>query len=73
MEINIGLLGAGVVGSAVASVLLEGKEDLGRKIGGAVRLKKILVRESGRHRSFQAPPGVLVTDFREVLNDPISR
>ena len=70
MEINIGLLGAGVVGSAVASVLLEGKEDLGRKIGGAVRLKKILVRESERQRSFQAPPGVLVTDFREVLNDP---
>jgi len=70
MDINIGLLGAGVVGSAVARVLLEGREELGRKIGGAVRLKRVLVREPGRPRSFQAPTGLLVTDFDEVLDDP---
>lgn len=70
MDINIGLLGAGVVGSAVARVLLEGREDLGRKIGGGVRLKKVLVRDAGKARSFQVPPDLLTTDFAEVLNDP---
>ena len=70
MDINVGLLGAGVVGSAVARVLLEGREDLRRKIGGAVRLKKVLVRDAGKLRSTQIPQDVLTTDFAEVLNDP---
>ncbi len=70
MDVNIGLLGAGVVGSAVARVLLEGGEDLGRKIGGAVRLKKVLVREAGKARTTQIPRDVLTTEISEVLNDP---
>ncbi len=59
-----------MVGSSVARVLLEGRETLEDKIGSSVLLKKVLVRETGKARSFQIPPDVLVTDFSEVLNDP---
>ena len=70
MDVNIGLLGAGVVGSAVARVLLEGGEELGRKIGGPIRLKKVLVREAGKARSTHIPQDVLTTEFSELLSDP---
>jgi homoserine dehydrogenase len=67
-EVNVGLLGLGVVGGAVAKALMEKSEVIATRVGCPVRLKRALVRQSGRDR---AVPASLVTyDPAEVLEDP---
>ena len=63
--IGVGLLGLGVVGSAVATSVLSG---YGRRSG--IELRSALVREVSRQRSVQMPPGTITTDPDSVLNSP---
>ena len=58
-EINVGLMGLGVVGTGVASALLKRPETISRKIGCPVNLKKVLVRDLSKDRSAGLPLGLL--------------
>lgn len=49
-EINIGLLGFGVVGSGVAKILQNHQEDLRHKLGASVSIKKVLVKDLYKKR-----------------------
>ena len=69
-EFNVGLMGLGVVGGGVATALLNGTDTINRQIGRAVNLKKILVRDPGKPRDFQHPPGLLTTNPEDILADP---
>ncbi len=68
-EINVGLMGLGVVGAGVASALLQRPETISRKIGRPVSLKKVLVRDLGKDRSASLPPGMLTTNPEDILAD----
>ncbi len=68
--INIGLMGLGVVGGGVASVLISAKESLLRKVGRPILLKKVLIRDREKPRSLSLPPELLTTDPQEILGDP---
>ena len=69
-EINVGLLGLGVVGGGVASTLLEQSDAISGKIGYPVSLKKVLVRDSGKTRDTTLPTDLLTTNPEEILSNP---
>ena len=69
-EFNVGLMGLGVVGGGVALALLDGADAISRKIGRPVKLKKVLVRDPGKTRSFDLPEGLLTTNPEDILADP---
>jgi homoserine dehydrogenase len=68
--IQIGLLGFGVVGGGVARWLSQKSAAIAAEIGRPVEVRRILVRDPHRARSFALPPDVLTTKPGEVLDDP---
>ena len=68
--INIGLMGLGTVGGGVAAALISNADDIKRKTGRSVRLRKALVRDINRPRSPAPPQGLLTTNPEEILADP---
>lgn len=68
-RINVGLMGLGVVGSGVAATLMEQPSAIARKIGRPISLKKVLVRELGKHTDAKLPSDVLTTKSEEILDD----
>ncbi|HIM38166.1 MAG TPA: homoserine dehydrogenase [Dehalococcoidia bacterium] len=68
-QINVGLLGMGVVGCGVAAALIGQSRDIALKIGRPVKLKKVLVRNLGKHTGANLPPGILTTNPEEILNN----
>jgi homoserine dehydrogenase len=67
--LGVGLLGLGTVGAGVANVLISKRDALERRIGRPVEIRRALVRDVDKVRPvvLSAP---LVTDAREVLDDP---
>ena len=68
-ELNVGLMGLGVVGGGVAAALLEQREAVSRKVGRTVNLKKILVRDPDKPRGSGIPTELLTTNPEEILTD----
>ncbi len=69
-EIGVGLLGLGVVGSEVAHILLQRSERLSEQVGASVTLKKALVRDLAKRRTYPFPPELLTVNVDEIFNDP---
>ncbi len=67
-EVNVGLLGLGVVGSAVARTLIEKSEMISTRVGCPVRLRRVLVRQQGKERSI--PTSLITFDPAAILEDP---
>ncbi len=67
-EVNVGLLGLGVVGSAVATALIEKSEMVSNRVGCPVRLRRVLVRNSGKERP--VPASLLTYEPSDILDDP---
>lgn len=65
--IRIALLGAGSVGSQVARLLLEGREELGSRIGSDIELAGIAVRSLDAKRDTDLPPELLTTDAESLI------
>lgn len=67
-EIRVGLLGLGVIGSAVAQGLTIKRESIARRVGKLVSIAAALEKDPAR---FQALPTELITaDAGSILNDP---
>ena len=69
-EINVGLMGLGVVGTGVAAHLLSKNAALSDLTGRPVNLKKVLVRDASRSRDVELPAGVITTNAEDILSDP---
>ena len=69
-EIDIGLMGLGVVGGGVARAMLRQNRSVPWKAGCPLRLRKILVRDMAKRRSASVPPELLTTDPRDILGNP---
>jgi len=65
--INVGILGVGTVGSGVVKLLTEQAALLDKRVGGALRIRRIA--EPGTPR-IPVDPALLTRDAMEVLDDP---
>jgi len=68
--LRVGLLGYGVVGSAVDRVLRERGADVARAAGAPLRVVRALVRDPCKARDYLPDPDILTTDFESILDDP---
>ncbi|MBI4305069.1 MAG: homoserine dehydrogenase [Chloroflexi bacterium] len=68
--LGVGLLGLGVVGSAVAEALVAGRGQLAGEGARPLVLKRALVRDLIRPRLVTLPDGVVTTDPAAVIDDP---
>ncbi|MEN1968098.1 homoserine dehydrogenase [Lentibacillus sp. N15] len=68
--VSIGLLGLGVVGSGVITLIEEHQEKLVHQLGCGVEVKKVLVRDLEKARDVQVDPAYLTTDPNDVLHNP---
>ena len=73
VDVPVALLGYGTVGAAVHRLLAEQGDEIERATGHRLRVVRALVRDAARERSFEPGPGVLITDFDDVLGDPSIR
>ena len=69
-QINVGILGLGVVGSGTVRVLTENAEDISRKVGVPVVVTRIAVRDKSKARDVAVDP-VLLTERPEDVTDDL--
>ena len=69
-SVGIGLLGMGVVGGGVASVLGDKSALLAKLAGAPLKLQGALVRDLSRQRAASLPDGALTTHADDILNNP---
>jgi homoserine dehydrogenase len=68
--VYVGIIGFGTVGTGTANLLLKKRKDLERRLEFPLVLKRIADIDTKRDRGIRLPKGVLVKDFRTILNDP---
>jgi homoserine dehydrogenase len=66
-NLRIALLGAGAVGSQVASLLLEHSEELAARVGAGLELVGVAVRDLDAPRDAAVPTELLTTDARSLI------
>ncbi|MEE8146282.1 MAG: homoserine dehydrogenase [Longimicrobiales bacterium] len=69
-SIGVGLLGLGVVGGGVARVLSEKSRTLQELAGCSISLRRALVRDLAKDRSFELPSRLLTDAVADILDDP---
>ena len=69
-SVSIGIIGLGTVGTGVAKILLKKRQELHRRLGFGIALKRIADLDIKRDRGVRIPKGVLVSDAGAVLDDP---
>lgn len=68
-KVNIALLGFGNVGIGVYKVLDVNKEDIFKRCGYEINIKKVLVRDLNKERAVKVHEGILTDNFCDILND----
>ncbi|WP_039044296.1 homoserine dehydrogenase [Sporosarcina sp. ZBG7A] len=68
-EIGIGLLGFGIVGSGVAKILHNHRDDLQHKLGVPVRIKRVLIKNKEKERKTELPKEAFTDQLDDLLND----
>ena len=67
--LKVGMLGAGVVGSQIARLLIANKSDLASRSGANLELVSIAVKDSKLKRN-GIPAALLTNDAKSIVNDP---
>ena len=70
MKVNVGLIGFGVIGSGVVSLLQQYSSLLTQRSGVYIELQRIVDVDIDRPRDVTVDRNLLVTDYRNVINDP---
>jgi len=65
--IRIGLLGVGSVGSQVARLLIENREELAKRVGAELELVGIAVRNKNAKRDVDLPKELITEDAESVI------
>src|SRR3990172_6528541 len=66
-QVNIVLLGLGVVGSGVARSLIEKSDVFASRVGVPIVLRKVLVRDAAKKRGVDLDPALITTDPEVAL------
>jgi homoserine dehydrogenase len=69
-RIGIGILGLGVVGSGTVRLLQQNRASIERKIGAAIDLRRIAVRDVAKKRAVDVDASLLTTRPEDVIDDP---
>jgi homoserine dehydrogenase len=69
-EINVGLLGCGTVGTGVARLLLDRRNEIASRLGAVLNLRRVADLDLDRDRGIRFPEGVLIADARRVVEEP---
>jgi homoserine dehydrogenase len=69
-SIKIGLLGLGTVGRGVYRIINGHADNIKRKVGAGLEIKKIMVRDITRSRGIEIDPDILTTKIEDILEDP---
>jgi homoserine dehydrogenase len=70
VDVGVGLLGYGTVGSAVSRMLAESGDEIERATGHRLTVVRALVRDPARNREFVPGGDVLTDDFAALRDDP---
>ena len=71
MEVTVGIIGLGNVGSGALQILTENAGGIQEKLGFPLRVKSVCSRSVQQKKLPALASGVArVTDWREVVNDP---
>ena len=70
-EVNVVLLGLGVVGGGVARALSERAETYSSRIGATLNLRRVLVRDPEKERPVKIDPGLLTVRPEEALSGDV--
>ena len=70
VDVPVGLLGYGTVGSSVNRLLTEQADDIERATGHRLRVVRALVRDRAKERDYPPADGVLTDDVSAILDDP---
>lgn len=70
MEIKVGLIGLGTIGTGVAKILTEDPEIVTAHLGVPLRLVKIADLNPARAEGLNLSPEILTTRAEEIINDP---
>ena len=68
--VRVGLLGCGIVGSALVRTLQRDADHIAQRAGVALEITRVAVRTESKDRGLDLPPGVLTTDPASVVTDP---
>lgn len=66
--IRVGILGFGTVGEGTYRMLVDNEEEILRKIGAPVEVRRIGIRDPKKNRSLDS--GIFTTDLNSIINDP---
>ena len=69
-EIKVGVLGLGVVGSGTVRILQENADEIAKRIGAKLTVKKIAVRTIDKPRAVDVPRELLTDNPLDVIDDP---
>ncbi len=68
--INFGIIGFGTVGSGVVKLFLENQDEIARRLGFKLRLKKIADKLMKSKEGVYVPIDMITSDAYEIINDP---
>jgi len=70
MQVNLGMIGGGTVGSGVFHALQLNGELMTARLGVKLAFRKIAVKAFDEPRPYPIPRSLMTTDWQEVINDP---
>ncbi|MCR3921707.1 MAG: homoserine dehydrogenase [Firmicutes bacterium] len=68
--IKIGILGMGTVGSGVSQILAQNGKDMEHKLGAALEVKRVAVRDLAKPRGLTLDPSLFTDNIDHVILDP---
>lgn len=68
--LKIGMLGLGTVGGGVLQILTQNGEEIRKKLGTRVEVKKIAVRDTKKLRAVAVDAALLTDRIEHVIDDP---
>lgn len=69
-EVNVGIIGFGVVGTGTAKILLNNRDLIRKRTGIDLILKKVADKDTKRQRDVMLPEGMLISEAWEIIKDP---
>src|SRR5208283_2703926 len=69
-KFGVGVIGCGTVGGGVVKLLVDEADNLRRKTGVAVELRKAADIDPAKRKSTGLPPERLTENAQEILDDP---
>ena len=69
-NLQVGLLGLGTVGRGVYRIITDNEENIGRKIGAGIEIKKILVRDTDKNRGIEIDMDKITDNPQAIIDDP---